>query len=157
MNQLAGVFDDLKLVIALKGDELKKFGEEERRESYTDLNRYRDENDDGVTGRIVAKPGLFGRLKAKNAAPASPSADASTPGGKRMRNHGLLSKAQRTLDIAGWSKAAQGDVEIFRLVDTEGLTPLLSVLNEATLERAKPPAPEDNKPGLAQLRDMRQS
>jgi hypothetical protein len=39
MNQLAGVFDDLKLVMALQPDELKKFGQQERRESHTDLNR----------------------------------------------------------------------------------------------------------------------
>jgi hypothetical protein len=51
-----------------------------------------------------------------------------------MRNHGLLSKAERALDIAGWSEEAKRDVEIYRLVDTEGLTPLLVLLNEATLE-----------------------
>ena len=51
----------------------------------------------------------------------------------RPRRHGLLFKAQRTLDIAGWSTAAQGDVEIFRLVDCDGLTPLLALFNEATL------------------------
>ena len=50
-----------------------------------------------------------------------------------MRNHGLMSKAERTLDIAGWSAEAMGDVEIFRLVDTEGLTPLLTVINKASL------------------------
>ena len=31
MNQLAGVFDDLKLVVALSEKELKRFGDEERR------------------------------------------------------------------------------------------------------------------------------
>ena len=34
------------------------------------------------------------------------------------------------MQIAGWSERARNDVEIFRLVDTEGLTPLLMVLNE---------------------------
>jgi len=53
-------------------------------------------------------------------------------GQKPVRNHGLLSKARRLLDIAGWSKDAQSDMEIYRLVDTEGLTPLLTVLNEAS-------------------------
>ena len=43
VNQLAGVFDDLKLIRALSPNELKKFGEEERRASYTDLSRYRDD------------------------------------------------------------------------------------------------------------------
>ena len=58
---------------------------------------------------------------------------------KRIRNHGLFSKAQRALDIAGWSAEAQEDVEIFRLVDTEGLTPLLMVLNDAHPNAAAPP------------------
>ncbi len=52
---------------------------------------------------------------------------------ERPRRHGLFSKAQRTLDIAGWSAVAQADVEIFRLVDCDGLTPLLALFNEATL------------------------
>jgi hypothetical protein len=47
-----------------------------------------------------------------------------------LRNHGLFSKAESALRIAGWSERARRDVEVFRLVDTEGLTPLLMVLNE---------------------------
>ena len=39
------------------------------------------------------------------------------------------------LHIAGWSPAAQGEAEIFRLVDCEGLTPLLALFSEATLEK----------------------
>jgi hypothetical protein len=64
-----------------------------------------------------------------------------------IRNHGLFSKAERALEIAGWSETARDDVEIFRLVDAEGLTPLLMVLNEApssggseTLTPARPTA-----------------
>jgi hypothetical protein len=53
----------------------------------------------------------------------------------RSRHHGLLSKAQRVLHIAGWSPAAQGEIEIFRLVDCDGLTPLLALFSEATLEK----------------------
>ncbi len=49
-----------------------------------------------------------------------------------MKNHGLLSKTQRALDIAGWSPEAQQDIEVFKLTDTEGLTPLLIVLNETS-------------------------
>jgi hypothetical protein len=59
---------------------------------------------------------------------------------KRVRNHGLFSKAQRALDIAGWSPRAQEDVEIYRLVDTDGLTPLLIVLNDAKPNTAARPA-----------------
>ena len=36
---------------------------------------------------------------------------------------------------AGWSPAAQSEVEILRLVDCEGLTPLLALFSEATLEK----------------------
>ena len=52
--------------------------------------------------------------------------------GDHIRNHGLLSKGRRMLDISGWSVEAQKDMELYRLVDTEGLTPLLTVLNEAS-------------------------
>lgn len=51
---------------------------------------------------------------------------------EHIRNHGLLSKGRRMLDIVGWSEEAQRDLEVFHLVDTEGLTPLLTVLNEAS-------------------------
>ena len=47
-----------------------------------------------------------------------------------LRNHGLFSKAERMLEIAGWSEKARRDIEVFPLEDTEGLTPLLMVLNE---------------------------
>lgn len=51
---------------------------------------------------------------------------------EKIRNHGILSKARRALEIAGWSDRAIMDFELFRLVDTEGLTPILTVLNEAS-------------------------
>jgi hypothetical protein len=146
INQLAGVFDDLKLVVALKPDELKKFGLQERRMSYTDLNRYRkSDNDSEIFDPVNERTGWLGRLTKAKDGDASASARS---GDKPLRNHGLLSKAQRTLDIAGWSQTAQGDVEIFRLVDTEGLTPLLSVLNEASLERGsiRPDEPTQSHP-----------
>ena len=71
------------------------------------------------------------------------AAKAARPHGDRpIRNHGLFSKAERALEIAGWSEGARDDVEIFRLVDTEGLTPLLMVLNEARPARgSETPAP----------------
>jgi hypothetical protein len=120
MNQLAGVFSDLKLVEPVGASELKRFAKEEQRDSLTDLTPYRHVPEE---------------LQGKNETPG--------PGrrGQRIRNHGLLSKAQRALDIAGWSERAQRDTEVFQLVDVEGLTPLLAVLNEATLSEAgKPPA-----------------
>ncbi|MGE0202481.1 MAG: hypothetical protein AB7E70_00280 [Hyphomicrobiaceae bacterium] len=114
MNQLAGVLDDLKLVKALTPDELKKFGEEEKRDSFSDLTPYMGGRADEMT----------------------------KPGAQPVRNHGLLSKAARVLHIAGWSKSAYRDVEIFRLVDAEGLTPLLIVLNQGKMptEDAEPVA-----------------
>ncbi len=51
-------------------------------------------------------------------------------GDEDTRNRGLLSKARRILGIAGWSDQAQKDMEIYQLVDTEDLAPLLTVLNE---------------------------
>ena len=55
-----------------------------------------------------------------------------------LRNHGLFSKAERALTIAEWSAEARRDVEVFRVVDVDGLTPILMVLNEES-ERAKSP------------------
>jgi len=114
MNQLAGVLDDLKLVVALTERELKEFGKEEQRPSFTDLGPYRDEWRESQGARAKPEPEEVPPLQ---------------------RNHGLLSKAERALDIAGWSDYAKRDVEIYKLVDTEGLTPLLVLLNEATLEK----------------------
>jgi hypothetical protein len=54
-------------------------------------------------------------------------ADGSEP--EKIRNHGLFSKAERALEIAGWGEKARKDIEVFRLVDAEGLTPLLMILN----------------------------
>jgi len=116
MNQLAGVLDDLKLVVALTENELRAFGKEEQRSSFTDLGPYRDE------------------WREQHGPRAKPAPEEVPP---LQRNHGLLSKAERALDIAGWSDYAKRDVEIYKLVDTEGLTPLLVLLNEATLEKGK--------------------
>ena len=113
MNQLAGVFSDLKLVRPLTEAELKALSKEEQRDSFTDLTTIRDEHR-MAQGKTVE------------------------PGKKALRNHGLLSKAQRTLDIAGWSPRAQSDVEIYRVVDVEGLTPLLAVLNDTKDHLAEP-------------------
>ncbi len=136
LNQLAGVLDDVKLVRALTPAELKRALEEEGRGSLSDLTRVRNEWDRKVaSGRTDGAPSGLGRVFRRGAATADLPA---RPGDKKpVRNHGLISKTERTLDIAGWSKAAQRDVEIFRLIDTEGLTPLLALLNEATLDKGR--------------------
>lgn len=111
VNQLAGIFSDLKLIRALTAPELQKFGQEEVRDSYSDLTVY--------------------RKKRKEAQGESAQAQSSKHANEKIeRNHGLLSKAERALDIAGWSKEAKEDTEIFRVVDTDGLTPLLWVLSK---------------------------
>jgi hypothetical protein len=116
MNQLAGVLSDLGLVrwpsrgvrlgpVRLRKSELERLKDEESRSSETDLSelhREWHEEKDSKAGPVPEK----------------------------IRNHGLFSKAERALQIAGWSEAARRDLEIFRLVDDEGLTPLLMVLNE---------------------------
>lgn len=123
MNQLAGVLDDLDLVrwpkkgrwwLLEKGelDELKK---EEGGRSATDLTDIRKEWLQELKGEGIE----LTREK-----------DAVFEKAQPIRNHGLFSKAEMALAITGWSEPARRDIEIFRLVDVEGLTPLLMVLNE---------------------------
>jgi hypothetical protein len=120
MNHLAGVLSDLGLVtwpdrgyklagLRITKSELQRLRKEEADASDTDLSEVRKKwfEERGLDPK-VAPP--------HNARP--------------IRNHGLFSKAERALEIAGWSPKARNDIEIFRLVDAEGLTPVLMVLNE---------------------------
>ena len=124
INQLAGVLANLNLIRPLNDSELRRFGREETRPSVSNLSaleqRHARTMAAGEKSRIAWQRWLPAALDELN--------DRDRP-----RRHGLLSKAQRTLDIAGWSVVAQADVEIFRLVDCDGLTPLLALFNEATL------------------------
>lgn len=135
MNQLAGVLSDLDLVrwpdqaltafgVSLTRSELQKLKAEERQASDTDLSDIR-------------------KQWAKENGTANEDAAALAP----MRNHGLFSKAERALEIAGWSAKARADIEVFVLVADDGLTPLLMVLNEADL-----PDPERNGNGTNALK-----
>jgi hypothetical protein len=126
INQLAGVLANLGLIRPLSESELKKFGREETRPSVTDLKALEQRHFRAMAAAETSQipwrnwlPTTFTDLNKKDV----------------PRQHGLLSKAQRTLDIAGWSAPAQNDVEIFRLVDCDGLTPLLALFNEATLAK----------------------
>jgi hypothetical protein len=120
VNQLAGVLSDLELVRWPKRgarwlwvkSELEHLKREESLGSDTDLTEIRQ-----------------AWLK-KTGATAGEDGDDLIRDAKPLRNHGLFSKAERALQLAGWSERARNDIEIFRLVDTEGLTPLLMVLNE---------------------------
>jgi hypothetical protein len=117
MNHLAGVFSDLRLIRwprrghrwLLRKGELDRLKSEEALTSDTDLSEIRKKW--RKTEHLEPLPG-------------------SDFNERPIRNHGLFSKAERALEIAGWSKKAREDIEIFRLVDAEGLTPLLMVLNE---------------------------
>ena len=122
MNQLAGVLDDLDLVEwpkpgfwKLTKSELQKLKDEESLPSDTDLTKIRQD--------WLAEHG-------KTSGPDAEARDAATRDAAPLRNHGLFSKAERALTIAGWSEQARRDIEIYRLVDTEGLTPILGVLND---------------------------
>ena len=48
----------------------------------------------------------------------------------------------------GWSPRAAKDVVLFRLVDTDGLTPLLTVLNDPAETAAVPAKPAKPAPGV---------
>jgi hypothetical protein len=118
VNQLAGVLSDLELARwpkrgrrwLLEKGELDKLRDEEMAASDTDLTPIRR--------KWAEEQGLQGE-EAKQFVQA-----------QALRNHGLFSKAERALQIAGWSEKARRDIEIFKLVATDGLTPLLMVLNE---------------------------
>jgi hypothetical protein len=69
-----------------------------------------------------------------------------------VRNKALFSKASQALKIADWSDTAQNDFEIFPVVEVDGLTPLLMVLNESkTYERRGELGLRDDDPSLQTL------
>ena len=124
INQLAGVLSDLKLIewptrarhlfgrpLPGSSSELDKLKDEESLPSTTDLTEIR---------RKWAEEHNFPEEQKEAYVSKHP-----------LRNHGLFSKAERALQIAGWSDKARSDLEIFRVIEAEGLTPLLMVLNDA--------------------------
>ncbi|MBU2580866.1 MAG: hypothetical protein KJ622_03985 [Alphaproteobacteria bacterium] len=130
MNQLAGVFDDLDLVRWPTRAEFKKLKDEETQQSMTDLTEIRKQRLADLEAMQSKSQIQLNQEKADRIRTAEP-----------VRNHGLFSKAERMLEIAGWSDQAIRDIEIYRLVDVEGLTPLLDVLNEAATSRPVAAAP----------------
>ena len=123
MNQLAGVLSDLDLVRwpekgrrwLLEKDELTRLKDEEMKASNTDLTDIRKE--------WLKK---IGKSEGKGS-----KEDEAFMSRDPIRNHGLFSKAERALSVAGWGIEARRDPEFFRIVEVDGLTPLLMVLNEA--------------------------
>jgi hypothetical protein len=142
MNQLAGVLTDLGLVrwpkrvpllfrplkyikpLRIGKHELERLKEEETDISFTDITDIRRKHVEDLLQRKGVK---LNEAEVEEILAAEP-----------IRNHGLFSKAIRALQIAGWSRLAQRDFEVFVLVDAEGLTPLLAVLNEVETENAAP-------------------
>ncbi len=139
MNQLAGVLTDLDLVRwpeggrrwMLEKDELTKLRLEEDQPSGTDLTDVRKK-------WIETKRG-------KNKDLVMTEDDERFAKADPLRNHGLFSKAERALSLAGWSEQARRDIEVFRVVDLDGLTPLLEVLNE-DVSKLPPSAPLSSDP-----------
>jgi hypothetical protein len=123
INQLAGVLADLNLVRPLTVSELKRFARHETQPNYADLTALRGERARATTA--LQRQALPWKMWLRTQGAES----------DRLRHHGLLSKAQRALGIVGWSAGAQRDVEVFRLVDCEGLTPLLALFNAASLAK----------------------
>jgi hypothetical protein len=125
MNQLAGVFSDMKLIACMGEKELKEAGKEEARASYTDLNAFKEQfrEQEKKEGRPVRELGEDER--------------------RRIRNHGLFSKAERALAISGWSDRAKSDVEVYKITDVEGLTPLLDVLTDPPSARKIQPVADN--------------
>lgn len=138
MNQLAGVLDDMGIVRWPTPKELKALREQEIGGSTTDLTEIRREQ----SSKLKKQGGLdLDTEKVKRI-------DALEP----LRNHGLYSKAERALQISGWSEGARRDIEIFKLEDVEGLTPVLDVLQRSSLEQEVARGPgkaADAKPGKA--------
>ncbi len=54
--------------------------------------------------------------------------------------------------MAGWSEQARRDVEVLRIVDTDGLTPLLRVLNDPQAETNTKPEPPPAEASAAEGR-----
>lgn len=144
MNQLAGVLADMGLVrwpekapgigkLRFGRNELERLKHEETLASDTDLTEIRK-------GWIAA------RRKRETDVVLSEK-DQAFEKAEPIRNHGLYSKAERALSIAGWSERARRDIEIFPIVDVEGLTPILMVLNAPDA-----PGAADNRGGPGAMR-----
>lgn len=126
INQLAGVLSDLKLIewptsartvlgkkLPWSKSELDILKQEESYPSTTDLTEIRKKWAEEHQYSSEEKQAYVQR--------------------QPIRNHGLFSKSERALQIAGWSAKARGDLEIFRVVEAEGLTPLLMVLSDGVV------------------------
>ena len=122
MNQLAGVLTDIGLVRWPDAGALWPFSSPTPKwwPWKSELRRLRLEED-------IASDTDLSKIRQTW---AEKNGGTVTGTGQAMRNNGLLSKAEHALTMAGWSESARRDVEIFPVVEVDGLTPLLMVLNE---------------------------
>ena len=125
MNHLAGVLSDLDLIRAISVKEAKHFIEEEKRTSRSDIGWVRKEHVKKQLEEMKKGGASLEDIKKYE------TENKAFLEAVRTRNHGIFSKAERAMRIAGWSERAAKDVVLFRLIDTEGLTPLLAVLDTA--------------------------
>jgi hypothetical protein len=99
MNHLVGVLSDLGLVRWPHRWEGKKLRKEEGISSRTDLRQIRQQ---------------WRKQQHLEPLPGAPSSE------RPIRNHGLFSKAERALQVAGWSEHARNDIEVFRRPTRKG-------------------------------------
>ncbi|MCH9808254.1 MAG: hypothetical protein K0U74_11025 [Alphaproteobacteria bacterium] len=135
MNQLAGVFDDLDLVRWPTKKEFIALKKEEELQSLTDLTKIRKK-------RLAE----LEKMQSETEMKLDPEKAERIRSAEPVRNHGLFSKAERLLEINGWTEKARNDIEIYRLVDIEGLTPILDVLNENTSPSPAETVTDEAKP-----------
>ena len=144
MNQLAGVLDDLDLV---RWPQKYPWWSKQRRKGFkTELDELRfEEKGTSMTDMTDIRRERLAELEKQGDLELDKEKADRIRTAEPVRNHGLFSKAERVLTIAGWSEKARHDIEIFKLVDTDGLTPLLAVLNDlASADGASPAYSEES-------------
>jgi hypothetical protein len=134
INQLAGVLSDLDLIRWPEAGWPKRrpegfWPEHLWRPKRSELERLKLEETGASNTDLAETRKAWIRKKERDGVSLSED-DTKFQSLPTLRNHGLFSKAERALSVAGWSEEARRDVEIFRIVDVDGLTPLLMVLNE---------------------------
>ncbi|MEO1292423.1 MAG: hypothetical protein AAFV62_06275 [Pseudomonadota bacterium] len=115
INQFAGVLDEFDLIVPISEDERKAYWvADPRRMSIDYVEQELKDEEWAEQLRQEARDGL-----------------------KEGREPGLFGKARRALEEATWGQDARHNPQVWRLVDEEGLTPLLDVLEEASAFVAK--------------------
>ncbi|MCI4662520.1 MAG: hypothetical protein MRY63_11955 [Neomegalonema sp.] len=110
INQFAGVLDEFDLIVPISDEQRRAYWDNDpRRMSIT-----------------------YVEDKLQDAEWAKQLRDEAAKGLREGREPGLFGKSRRALELAGWGADARHNPQVWRLVDDEGLTPLLDVLEEAS-------------------------